>query len=230
MSDGTETATPVTAQPDSALDAPETPTGELVPGMTTVAEEPRAGRTPAGHVDQFGVVLRGYDRHQVDDYLAQLGTYVTQLREDLAEALAREEATGLELAAARADLERGRPSFDALGERVSQLLGLAEAEADQMRVSARSDAEQLRTGAERDAAQVRSDARRDADELAASTRRELADLAALREDLLGDLAEVRASLDEVLTRSARRIDLSDATGSVPAEESPVPASGENEPH
>jgi cell division septum initiation protein DivIVA len=234
MSDGIETATTTTEQRGTATDldpaAPQEATGELVPGMTAVEEEPRAGRTPAGHVDQFAVVLRGYDRHQVDDYLSQLGTYVAQLREDLAQALAREEATGLELSQVRAELERGRPSFDALGERVSQLLGLAETEADQLRASARSDAEETRASAERDAAQVRSDARRDADELAESTRSELADLGRLREDLLGDLAEVRASLEDVLARSTRRIDLSDAAAPAPVEESGVPANGDNEPY
>ena len=223
MSDGIETATTTTEQRGTATDldpaAPQEATGELVPGMTAVEEEPRAGRTPAGHVDQFAVVLRGYDRHQVDDYLSQLGTYVAQLREDLAQALAREEATGLELSQVRAELERGRPSFDALGERVSQLLGLAETEADQLRASARSDAEETRASAERDA-----------DELAESTRSELADLGRLREDLLGDLAEVRASLEDVLARSTRRIDLSDAAAPAPVEESGVPANGDNEPY
>jgi DivIVA domain-containing protein len=208
------------------------PGDDLVPGMVTVVEERGPALVPdrPAYAEGFDLVLRGYDRHQVDAHLARTAALVTDMQEALAAAGARETALAAELAAVRAELERGRPSFDALGERVSQLLGLAETEADQLRASARAEADETRASAERDAAQVRSDARRDADELAESTRRELADLGRLREDLLGDLAEVRGSLEDVLARSTRRIDLSDTAARSDVEESGVPANGDNEPY
>ena len=52
MTDGIDTAQTAEQQDD-----------ELVPGMTAVTEESRVARPPGGRVDQFDVVLRGYDRH-----------------------------------------------------------------------------------------------------------------------------------------------------------------------
>jgi len=182
---------------------------ELVPGMTPVAEETTSIRPATGRMDQFDVVIRGYDRRQVDDYLAQLGGYVAQLRADSDAAAEREATTANELTRVRTELERGRPGFDALGERVTQMLALAEQEAEQMRGAAQADSLEVRAAAERAAAQMRSDAKRDSDELAESTRRELAELERRRADLLADLADIRQELDRLLAGPTRRIDLTE---------------------
>lgn len=194
----TEDRAPVTFVPSSGDD--------LVPGMVTVVEDagPAPAQQPAGAPERFDVVLRGYERHQVDGHLARVALLVDQLRTELVGAAARERAAHEELAGVRAELERGRPSFDALGERVSQLLGLAESEADQMRQDADRDATALRHAAEREAADTRSDARRDAEELGAAARREVAELSEHRIELLGEIAAMRDALNQILAGASEQ--------------------------
>jgi len=179
-----------------------TSTGDdLVPGMVTVvevADAAPAAPQQSGDVGGFDVVLRGYDRHQVDGHLARVAVLVEQQRAELAATAARESASTAELARVSAELERGRPSFDALGERVSQMLGLAETESDQMRADAERDASVLRLAAEREAADIRSDARREAEELGAAARREVADLSDRRVELLTEIAQMRDALNTIL--------------------------------
>jgi DivIVA domain-containing protein len=147
---------------------------DLVPGMQTVATDatPNPPSDPADPVasspypPHFDVVLRGYDRRQVDDHLARIGVEQTQLR---------------------SELERDRPSFDALGHRVSQMLELAEAEAAQMRAQAAEEA-----------ARVREEALREAEELGAAARRDLAALHEQRRTVLAQLATIRDTINTAL--------------------------------
>jgi DivIVA domain-containing protein len=187
------------------------PGSDLIPGMVTVIEpvgqsghEPWAPREAPGQTNQFDLVLRGYDRHQVDAHLDRVAAVVEQLRVELTESARRESATTAELAMVRAEMERGKPSFDALGERVSQMLRLAESEAAQLRSDADHDAKALRQAAEREAADIRSDARRDAEELGASARRELAELNQQRVTLLTEMADMRDTLDSILGRTSEQ--------------------------
>ena len=105
--------------------------------------------------------------------MTRLAASEAQARAELQAATEREAALAAELAQTKAELKRGRPTFDALGERVSQMLGLAESEAEQMRADAARETAELREAAAKDAADIRSDARRDAEELGAAARREL---------------------------------------------------------
>src|SRR4051812_28007631 len=102
--------------------------GEVAPATIVPMEE-----RPHG----FDVVLRGYDREQVDRHVAWLEGLLAQVEESAGQATAaadgaRAEAMTAhqEAARAKAELERGRPSFDALGERITRMLKLAEEEAD----------------------------------------------------------------------------------------------------
>jgi cell division septum initiation protein DivIVA len=188
----TEDRAPVEYEPSAGAD--------LVPGMVTVVEEAPAtyAAQPSGAMDGFDVVLRGYDRHQVDGHLARVALLVDQMQAELAGSAAREGAATAELARVSAELQRGRPSFDALGERVSQMLGLAETEADQMRSDADRDVAALRLAAEREAADIRSDARREAEELGAAARREVGELADRRVELLTEITHMRDALNAIL--------------------------------
>ncbi|MBA2697040.1 MAG: DivIVA domain-containing protein, partial [Actinobacteria bacterium] len=90
---------------------------------TGLLPEMMAGR------EQFDMVMRGYDRHQVDTYVNHLETMARDLEERLVQA---EQAAGQgqqEAAEARAILERGRPTFESLGERIAAILSMAEEEA-----------------------------------------------------------------------------------------------------
>ncbi len=200
------------------------PADDLVPGMVTVEESaPAPAAHPSGALDGFDVVLRGYDRHQVDGHLARVAVLVEQLRAELAGSTARESAATAELARVSAELERGRPSFDALGERVSQMLGLAESEAAQMRSDAERDATALRHAAEREAADIRSDARREAEELGAAARREVAELADRRVELLTEIAQMRDALDGILAGA------SEQWPSLSPSQAPLPTDEDGEP-
>ncbi|MBN3585509.1 DivIVA domain-containing protein, partial [Algoriphagus aestuarii] len=65
---------------------------------------------------EFDIVLRGYDRTQVNEYLAQLRQEGRQAREE-AEKLRKE------LAEAKRQLqEQERPTYSGLGARIEQLL------------------------------------------------------------------------------------------------------------
>jgi cell division septum initiation protein DivIVA len=179
---------------------------DLIPGMSaTPAVAAPVGifdRVPPS--DSFDVVLRGYERHQVDDHLAHQAATEAQLRSELEALAAREAAAQQELTAVRKELERGRPTFDALGERVSQMLGLAETEAEQMRADAARDAAELRERAATEAADVRSDARREAEELGAAARRELTSLKEERVDVLTDVAGMRDRLNDILAGTSEQ--------------------------
>lgn len=183
---------------------PAGPAAELIPGLA-VADGPAGpggGELPAAEATaqpyNFDLVLRGYDRHQVHQHLDRVAALIEQLRAELAEATRRESANAAELGRLRGDLERGRPSYDSLGERVGQILGLAESEADQLRENARQDADSWRDAARREAADIRSDARREAEELVASARDEVAELDRRRTELLTEVESMRDRLQAVL--------------------------------
>ena len=179
---------------------------DLIPGMAPapVAAAPVGIFERVAPSDSFDVVLRGYERHQVDDHLAHQAATEVQLRAELDALTAREAAVQQELVAVRKELERGRPTFDALGERVTQMLGLAESEAEQMRADAARDAAELRERAAKEAADVRSDARREAEELGAAARRELGALKEERVDVLTDVAGMRDRLNDILAGTSEQ--------------------------
>ncbi|MGC4110348.1 MAG: DivIVA domain-containing protein [Nocardioides sp.] len=118
----------------------------------------------------FKTVMRGYDPAEVDRRLEELTSAVgalTQQRDGLA-------ARVQELHDA-ASTTSEPPSFEHLGDRVGQILSLADAEASELRQKARDDAEAHSTSVHATAAQARDEA----DQYAARTRSE-ADSAAAR--------------------------------------------------
>lgn len=105
--------------------------------------------------ESFDVVLRGYSRGQVDEYvkrikrqLEDLGNRTAQAEREAGEARRDRDLVRSELTAANQKLERGGPSYEEFGERLTQILALAQQEADEMRSSAQTEAQQIRTEAE----------------------------------------------------------------------------------
>ena len=102
----------------------------------------------AGHVSgqappqPFDVVVRGYDRHQVDEHIRQLETQARRLR------------------------ERERPSYARPGSQIEQLLRLAEEQVTKIVQESRSAADELQAEAEADAAELRAAAEGSAGPLA----------------------------------------------------------------
>ena len=203
---------------------------ELIPGLA-VADGPvgpSGGELPtAGAAAQpynFDLVLRGYDRHQVHQHLDRVSALIEQLGTELSEATRRESANAAELVRLRGDLERGRPSYDSLGERVSQILGLAESEANQLREDASRDADSWRDAAGREAADIRSDARREAEQLVAAARSEVEELDRRRTALLTEMESMRDRLQAVLSGASEpwRPPTSETASLAPTDAASVP--------
>lgn len=111
--------------------------------------------------DSFDVVMRGYSRGQVDDYIKRTKRQVEELEARLARAEQeaeearrdRDRSRG-ELADANRKLETHEPSYDDLGERLTQILKLAQAEAEERRAAAGEAAQQIRAEADEAAARI----------------------------------------------------------------------------
>ena len=120
-----------------------------------------ATATADGDRPLFATALRGYERNQVDDYLAQRDKETAGLRAELADlraerdrAVAEAESTGKELREARAKSAHLEPAAkeDSFGFRAEKLLRIAEQEAAEIRSSASRESasivEKARTEAE----------------------------------------------------------------------------------
>lgn len=95
--------------------------------------------TPSLPAPEFAVAVRGYDRGQVDDYVARLGDFLAD---------AEQRAQHAEAGAAELDRrtpQGGGASYDGLGERVEAILRLASEEADSLRRKAHADLAELTT-------------------------------------------------------------------------------------
>ena len=161
--------------------------------------------TTESSMPEFAIALRGYDRDQVDEYVARLRDWMVeaQSRVDLAESAA--EAERRDAAALRdrlAELESKGPqlppSFESLGAKIASMLALAE-----------ESATELRQRAEEDAEARLSQARRAADQLLRNAEARLAEARQAAEELLRNAetrsreeAEARAS--DLIT-DARRL-------------------------
>ena len=127
----------------------------------------------------FDLVRRGYDREQVDSHLAWLEERVHEAEQARESAEASASQATADAEQAREELESGRPSWDALGERISQILNLAEEEGMEIRASRSREADQLLAQARHDAAEAERlhgvrlrDAERQAQEIVREAQRE----------------------------------------------------------
>lgn len=163
---------------------------------------------------EFAVVVRGYDRAQVDDYLARLHEWLTDSETRRSAAEEARNAARRELSEVRARLamieERSGAatpeSMAAFGERLGQILQEAITAADELRSRAKAEAESQRAALaeERKAMQARN--RAEADRLIEQARRKeeeinahIADLGAKRAGALGELSRLQQHLADLLS-------------------------------
>ncbi|GAB3132740.1 hypothetical protein [Microbispora hainanensis] len=164
--------------------------------------------------DSFEVVMRGYSRRQVHDYMVRTRNQIRDLEERLARTIDQAEQTRLELAEARRRMAESPQNPDELGERLSQILKLAqeeaaankeasEAEARRVRETSMAEAERLVTSAREQADAIRAAAQEEAErrvaDASATSERLLAQAGAEAEQTLGT---ARAEAEETL-RTAR---------------------------
>jgi cell division septum initiation protein DivIVA len=149
----------------------------------------------------FDLVLRGYDREQVEERLSQWADALTQAEEQRNDAL-----TALAQAQARADAAPPRPAVE-LSDRLKQILVLAEDEASEIRAVAdhevRTAVDRARAEATAVREQAHADLRRDVDAARTEAARVLADA---REEAERTLAAAREEAEDVAMDTARTRD------------------------
>ncbi|AWS47475.1 hypothetical protein [Streptosporangium sp. 'caverna'] len=111
------------------------------------------------HEDSFEVVMRGYSRRQVHDYMNRNRNQIRDLEERLARAIDQTEQSRVELSEARRRLSDSPQDYDELGQRLSQILKLGEEEAASKRSVADLEATKLRDDAAMEAERLVTSAR-----------------------------------------------------------------------
>jgi cell division septum initiation protein DivIVA len=128
----------------------------------------------------FDVVVRGYDRRQVQEYLSGLEEELAELawqRDVLDGERQQVRAACEELAAERAAWEEAKagwqPSFAALGERVNEILTMAQQEAEQLRTRTARECEEERRTVEHETGKAREEFAIQSVQMKAELRRDL---------------------------------------------------------
>ncbi|MCT9929723.1 hypothetical protein N5079_05750 [Planotetraspora sp. A-T 1434] len=164
--------------------------------------------------DSFEVVMRGYSRRQVHDYMIRTRNQIRDLEERLARTIDQAEQSRIELADARRKLTESPQNPDELGERLSQILKLAHEEAAANKEASESEAARLRDNAAAEAERLVASAREQADSIRTAAQEEaerrVADATSAAERLLSQagsdaeetLGAARAEAEDTL-RDAR---------------------------
>ncbi|GLX95288.1 hypothetical protein [Herbidospora sp. NBRC 101105] len=158
--------------------------------------------------DSFEVVMRGYSRRQVHDYMIRTRNQIRDLEERLARTIDQAEQSRLELAEARRKLTEAPQSPDELGERLSQILKLAHEEARANKEASESAASQMRDQAAAEAERVVSTAREQADSIRA----------AAQEEAERRIHDATASAERLLAQAGAEAEEKVATANAEAEE------------
>jgi cell division septum initiation protein DivIVA len=142
--------------------------------------------------------VRGYNRQQVDNYVAWRAGQVRDLESRLSQSLAEIEHQRRELAEARASARR--PPHEEISERVGQILKLAADEAKAEREHGAADANELRDAAKAETDKLRSEVKQEVDRLKAEAQ-ERAErmLTAAQEQADNAVATARAEAEELVS-------------------------------
>jgi hypothetical protein len=177
--------------------------------------------TPSGSAANlpFDTVLRGYERRQVDEYVAKTRDEIAKLTEELSEAqrkrrLANEhaEATERELREVRAKSAHSEPRSveDSFGYRAEKLLRIAEQEAAEVRSHASRESaaiiEQARTEAEKHRHEVEQSLIARASVLEQQAAQRSAELQEREQQIADQLTAAREQADQLHAAAARTAD------------------------
>ncbi|MBO3752921.1 hypothetical protein J5X84_43310 [Streptosporangiaceae bacterium NEAU-GS5] len=157
--------------------------------------------------DSFEVVMRGYSRRQVHDYMVRTRNQIRDLEERLARTIDQAEQSRIELAEARRKLTEAPQNPDELGERLSTILKLAHEEAAAHKEASHSEANRLRDQTQAEAERLVGNAKEQADAIRAAAQEEaerrVADATTSAERLL---AQAGADAEETLTMARAEAD------------------------
>jgi cell division septum initiation protein DivIVA len=142
--------------------------------------------------------VRGYNRQQVDNYVAWRAGQVRDLESRLSQSLAEIEHLRREVAEARASARR--PPHEEISERVGQILKLAADEAKAEREHGAADANELREAATSETDKLRAEVKQEVDRLKAEAQ-ERAErmLTAAQEQADNAVATARAEAEELVS-------------------------------
>lgn len=151
---------------------------------------------------RFPIVLRGYDRRQVDEYVRVAEKRVD--RHEKARRLAERRLAKAQVPAPRS----GEPDGAAgLGKRIEKILQVAKSEAAEIKEQARQEGEALRAAAEKSAAEAeraRAEteraAQREADLIISRAEEEAAAIRATHQAVLAQLSQIADVVKEVHDR------------------------------
>ncbi|MEV4806429.1 hypothetical protein AB0K18_41085 [Nonomuraea sp. NPDC049421] len=122
--------------------------------------------------DTFEVVMRGYNRRQVHDYMMRTRNQIRDLEERLARAIEQAEQGRIELAEARRRMVETPQSYEDLSPRLAQILRLGEEEAQAKREDAEAEATRVREEAKTEADRLVTTSRETADKILTSAQAE----------------------------------------------------------
>ncbi|MDP4503624.1 hypothetical protein [Nonomuraea turcica] len=122
--------------------------------------------------DTFEVVMRGYNRRQVHDYMLRTRNQIRDLEERLARAIDQAEQGRIELAEARRRMVEAPQSYEDLSPRLAQILKLGEEEAAAKRSDAEAEAASVRDAAKSEADRLLMTSRETADKILTSAQGE----------------------------------------------------------
>lgn len=150
----------------------------------------------------FGTVMRGYDRRQVDEFVARSRHQVRDLGERLARALNDVDASRAEANEFRMQLATNRPAHEEVSERLAAILRLADEEAAQKRALADDTVTQIRAIAEQDAQRLVGEAGEEAQRTVTLAREEAERIiTAAQERADREVAAARDEAERALTSS-----------------------------
>lgn len=158
----------------------------------------------------FDIVLRGYERRQVEDHLAALLDNKTGSERRVKELDAQVQRLRAELESTSS--EQSEPTYAGLGARVEKILRLAEEEARDLRAESQAASEKERAVAAEEAAQVRTLAEEEAQNRVAEGERNAARLveqarkqaAQIRSEATDDAAAKRGEADSIVEEARAR--------------------------
>ncbi|SEF32747.1 DivIVA domain-containing protein [Amycolatopsis pretoriensis] len=191
--------------------------------MENTVSEPEA--PPESDV-RFPIVLRGYDRRQVDEYVRVAEKRVD--RHEKARRVAERRLAKAQVPAPRS----GEPDGAAgLGKRIEKILQVAKSEAAAIKEQACQEGEALRAAAEKSAAEAeraRAEtehaAQREADLILSRAEEEAAAIRATHQAVLAQLSQIAAVVEEVRDRFGGEAGQESPVEAEPADSAPSLAS------
>lgn len=159
------------------------------------------GQAEDGQGDPFEMERRGYNRRQVDEFIARQNLQVRDLEGRMAQAQSQGERLIADLAEARQAVARA--PHEEISDRVRKILELADMEGNANREKADAEVAELREIAKRETDQLRAEAKADTDKLRADAQNQAEKLLTAAKDQAEHTISGAVAQAEQLTAAAK---------------------------